>query len=131
MNTRQVLAAGAAAAALAGCTATSDEQPRSTSTFRDGTYSAEGEYGGLPSHIGVTVTLDDGVITDVDVATRATDPTSLDLQQRFAAAVPDVAVGRPIADLEVDKLAGSSGTPVGFNDALDQIRGQATSPAPR
>jgi len=39
--------------------------------------------------------------------------------------VPGVVVGRPIEGLRVDRLAGSSGTPVGFNDALEMIRQQA------
>ncbi|MET0449652.1 MAG: hypothetical protein ABW004_14650 [Aeromicrobium sp.] len=111
-------------AIVAGCGA-GDADPADSAAYRDGTYEAEGEYGGLPSHIGVTLTLDDGVVTDVVVETRATDPTSLDLQRRFADAVPAVAEGRPIADLDVGRTAGSSGTPQGFNDALEQIRDQA------
>lgn len=93
--------------------------------FRDGTYSAKGKYGGQPSFITVTVILKDGVIRSVRVTPHAYVPTSLQLQRRFAAAVPRVVVGRPISGLKVGKLAGSSGTPEGFNDALEQIRKQA------
>ncbi|MTD16884.1 hypothetical protein GIS00_23400 [Nakamurella sp. YIM 132087] len=96
-----------------------------TSDYRDGDYAATGWYGGLPSSIDVELTLDDGVVSEVTVTPNATDPTSLDLQRRFAAAVPGVVVGRPIDGLEVGKLAGSSGTPQGFNDALEQIRREA------
>lgn len=127
---RASLLASAISAALAGCGSSSESastpgastSATSPTSFRDGTYSAEGIYGNEPSSIGVTLTVIDGVVTEVDVQTRATNPTSLELQERFAEAVPEVVVGRPLADLEVDKLAGSSGTPVGFNDALDQIR---------
>lgn len=141
MTLRHRAVLGAAAAIVAGCGggdlgASSTTTPASRTaapgtaatdavTYRDGTYEAEGGYGGMPSHIGVTVTLDGGVVAEVEVDTRATDPTSLDLQERFADAIPDVVVGRAIADLEVGKTAGSSGTPVGFNDALEQIRDQA------
>ena len=50
----------------------------------------------LPSSIDIRVALDDGRITEVDVTPRATDPTSRDLQERFAEAVPEVVIGRPI-----------------------------------
>lgn len=93
--------------------------------YRDGAYTATGQYGSLPSSITVTLTLADGVITQVNVRTHATDPTSLDYQRRFAAAVPRVVVGRPIAQVKVGRLAGSSGTPNGFNAALEKIKAQA------
>jgi uncharacterized protein with FMN-binding domain len=95
--------------------------------YSDGTYDATGSYGGLPSSIGVSVTLTDDVITDVDVTTRATDPTSLDYQRRFAAAVPTLVVGRDIDEVNLSRVAGSSGTPDGFNAALRQIRAEASS----
>lgn len=100
--------------------------PRRTARYTDGTYTARGWYGSLPSSITVRVTLSGGVITAVRVTPHATDPTSLDYQHRFAAAVPRVVVGRPIGEVKVGRLAGSSGTPGGFNDALEQIKAQAS-----
>ena len=93
--------------------------------YADGVYSARGEYGSLPSHITVTVTLTDEVVSNTQVQTHATDPTSLDLQRRFAAAVPAVVNGKHISEVRVGRLAGSSGTPNGFNDAIRQIKEQA------
>jgi uncharacterized protein with FMN-binding domain len=125
----------AASAAIVACstTITDPDSPRPSAgpsgiatSYADGEYSAVGEYGGLPSHITVSLTLADEVITAVAVDTHATDPTSLDYQERFADAVPSVVVGRPIEGLEVSRIAGSSGTPQGFNDALIQIREQAS-----
>jgi hypothetical protein len=75
----------------------------------------------------VTVTLSGDVITGVIVTPHATDPTSLDLQKRFAAALPGVVVGRDIDEIKVDRLAGSSGTPHGFNVALERIKAEADS----
>jgi uncharacterized protein with FMN-binding domain len=95
------------------------------SAYADGEYTATGEYGSLPSSITVTVTLVDDVITAVDVTPHATNPTSLDLQRRFAAAVPAVVVGKRIDEVNVGRLAGSSGTPDGFNAAVQQIKEQA------
>lgn len=93
--------------------------------YRDGEYTASGWYGGLPSHIVVDLTLRDDVIATVEVTPTATDETSLDLQEWFASAVADEVVGRPVDEVELDYLAGSSGTTQGFNDALEQIRAQA------
>lgn len=94
--------------------------------YADGVYTATGQYGGLPSSLVVRVRLDKGVIAQVDVGTPAKDPTSLDYQKRFAAAVPAVVIGRPIDQVKVGKLAGASGCPDGFNAALAKIRAQAT-----
>jgi uncharacterized protein with FMN-binding domain len=93
--------------------------------YAAGVYTATGTYGSLPSSITVTATLADDVITAVEVTPHATDPTSLDLRRRFAAAVPAVVVGKPIDEVHVDRLAGSSGTPQGFNAAIEQIKEQA------
>lgn len=95
--------------------------------YIDGVYSAVGMYGGLPSSITVTITLDHEVITAVKVTPHATNPTSLDLQQKFAEAVPQEVIGKRISEVKVGKLAGSSGTPDGFNDAIRQIKQKAAS----
>jgi hypothetical protein len=116
----------AASAALAACSPTGPAgRSADVSDYTDGEYSADGQYGSLPSSIGVTVALVDDVITDVTVAPHATDPTSLDLQNRFADAVRAVVVGRDIDEIHVDRLAGSSRTPDGFNAALERIKTEA------
>jgi uncharacterized protein with FMN-binding domain len=97
------------------------------SKYADGTYTAIGQYGGLPSSIGVSVTLVDDVISAVTVTPHATDPTALDYQTRFAQAVPALVVGRNIDEVNLSKVAGSSGTPDGFNAAIQQIKAQATN----
>ncbi|TBL69082.1 S-layer homology domain-containing protein [Paenibacillus thalictri] len=93
--------------------------------YADGEYTATGQYGGLPSSITVSVTLVNDVITATKVTPHATNPTSLDLQQRFAEAVPAIVVGKRIDEVKVDRLAGSSGTPDGFNAAIEQIKEQS------
>jgi uncharacterized protein with FMN-binding domain len=97
------------------------------SNYADGTYTATGRYGSLPSSIGVSVTLVDDVITAVTVTPRATDPTSLDYQTRFARAIPALVVGRNIDEVNLSKVAGSSGTPDGFNAAIERIKVEATT----
>jgi hypothetical protein len=61
----------------------------------------------------------------VTVEPQAENETSLDYQERFAAAVPDEVIGKSLDEAEVGKLAGASTCPDGFNDALAQIREQA------
>lgn len=97
------------------------------SKYADGTYYATGQYGSLPSRIGVSVTLVDDVITAVTVTPHATDPTSLDYQRRVAQAVPALVVGRTIDEVKLSKVAGSSGTPDGFNAAIQRIKAEATN----
>lgn len=101
--------------------------PESKATYRNGTYSATGEYGGGPSYLPVTVTLANGVITQLEVKTPATNPISLVYQRRFATAVRQVVVGKPISEVKVGRMAGSSLTPDGFNAAIEQIKKQALS----
>jgi uncharacterized protein with FMN-binding domain len=93
--------------------------------YADGVYTATGYYGSLPSSITVAVTMVDDVITAVDVTPHATNPTSLDLQRRFAAEVPAVVVGKRIDEVNVGRLAGSSSTPDGFNAAIQQVEDEA------
>ncbi|WP_328370141.1 hypothetical protein OG828_44105 [Streptomyces sp. NBC_00457] len=107
--------------------ASDDAAEPSSSTYEDGEFEAEGRYGNLPSSIGVTVILADDRITAVKVTPRATDETSLALQKRFAAAVPRLVVGKDIDSVRLDRVAGNSGTPKGFNDALAQIKAEASS----
>ncbi|MWV48336.1 hypothetical protein GRS96_03475 [Rathayibacter sp. VKM Ac-2803] len=105
----------------------STSAPELEGQYRDGEYTARGWYGGLPSHHDVTLTIQDDAVTAVAITTPAEDETSLGYQQRFAEALPQAIVGRPVGELEVDRLAGSSGCSEGFMNALAQIRDQATA----
>ena len=139
---RTTIAAGAMLLALAGCSSetaettptTSPSQPTPeetadtvTTDYTDGEYSATGWYGGLPSHQDVTLTIVDDTVTAVEITTPAEDETSLGYQERFADALPDAIIGRTIDELDIDKLAGSSGCSEGFMDALAKIKGQAAA----
>ena len=104
----------------------SAEDQDSTAEYADGTYTARGEYGGAPSYMDFTVTIEDGVITDVESGLMEdNNDTSRGYQERFAAALPDEVIGKSIDDVEVGVLAGSSSCGDGFNDAIDQIRDEA------
>ena len=147
--TRTALTAAASVAMLvplAGCngpvlqppssrptsTSPASSSPRSSSSsgaeYADGTYTVRGVYGGAPSYITVTATLDAETITDVTVEPMPdNNDTSRGYQERFAAALPDEVVGRSLDEAEVGVLAGASGCADGFNDAIAKIREQAST----
>ncbi|MFI6691127.1 hypothetical protein ACIBLA_05060 [Streptomyces sp. NPDC050433] len=130
-----VLVSLSTTAVIAGCSTTGagesntpEEAPSSASRrgpYADGEYTVDGEYGVRGSSIGVRLTLEGGEITTVDVIPHATNETSRGLQQRFADAVPQLVVGRDIDDVRLDRVAGNSNTPKGFNDALEEIKDEA------
>lgn len=98
----------------------------SSGDYEDGTYTAKGYYGGAPSYMTFTVTLDDNRITDVSSELMPdNNATSRGYQEKFAAALPDEVVGKSVDEVEVGKLAGSSSCGDGFNDAMATIREQA------
>ena len=97
--------------------------------FADGTYEASGDYQ-APSGtetVDVTVTLEDGVITDVQVVGNATDPTAQERQGEFIGGIAAEVVGKPIDEIQVSKVAGSSLTSGGFNKAIDAIKAEAAA----
>jgi len=101
----------------------------SSGTYADGEYSAEGSYrspGGTES-IGVTLTVQDDVVTAVTVTPEATSGNAKEYQTRFASGISGEVVGKELSSLSVDKVAGSSLTGQGFNDAVEAIRGDAAA----
>lgn len=95
--------------------------------YQAGTYEASGSYSnpGGTSEVDVSVTLGDGgVIDDVTVTPRASG-TSKQYQDKFAGGIANEVVGKNIDDIDVTKVAGSSLTSGGFNQAIDQIKSEA------
>lgn len=95
--------------------------------YVDGTYSAVGSYA-TPEQgekIGVTVVLKDGIVTDASVNLMAKDRTSKRMQQDFADGFKTEVVGKPIDQISLTVVNGSSLTSNGFMDALNQIKAQA------
>ncbi|MCU1407635.1 MAG: hypothetical protein JWQ43_3938 [Glaciihabitans sp.] len=96
-------------------------------TYADGDYSASGSYSspGGTETIQVELTLADGVVTDVTVTGEASDNQALRYQTEFSDGIAAVAVGENIDDLKVSRVAGSSLTSGGFNDAVESIKADA------
>jgi len=106
---------------------TNTEDAVTSTTYEDGTYSATGSYispGGRES-VELTVTLKDGIITSTSLATNATDDEAQEYQDAFAGSYKELVVGKNIDRVSLSRVAGSSLTSNGFNDALDTIKTDA------
>ncbi len=109
-----------------------DESSASTnqatnSTYKDGTYTASGSYsspGGQES-ISVKVTLQDGTVTETSATAGATDKDAEEYQEKFINNYQQLVVGKKIDGIRLSRVAGSSLTSTGFNNALEQIKEQA------
>jgi len=101
----------------------------STSTYADGTYTGEGSYATPESveSITVTVTLADDVITSVEVVGNPQKAESKQYQAEFIGGISDVVVGQDIDSISVSRVAGSSLTSGGFNQAVEQIKAEAAA----
>lgn len=99
----------------------------SASAYKDGTYKASGSYrspGGNET-VELTVTLAGGVIMGTDLTTHASTRDAEDYQGRFKNGYKAQIVGKKIDDVSLSRVAGSSLTSGGFNQALEQIKDDA------
>ena len=98
-----------------------------STTYNDGTYSAEGQYvsPGGDEAINVSLTVKDGTVTDVTVSGNTRNSTDAIYQSKFIGGVKQVVVGKKLSSLKLDRVSGSSLTPKGFNDAVSKIQTQA------
>ena len=98
-----------------------------TSSYKDGTYTATGSYsspGGRES-IDLVVVIKGGVITETSMVTNAKDGDAKEYQAKFAGAYKNLVIGKSVDKVSLSRVAGSSLTSNGFNDALDQIKSDA------
>jgi uncharacterized protein with FMN-binding domain len=98
-----------------------------TGSYKDGTYSADGTYVSPngTERVGVQLTLASGTVTDVQITQHPSNPNTRKFQGEFAGGIAAQVVGRNIDELKVSKVAGSSLTSGGFNQALEQIKSEA------
>lgn len=108
---------------------TQTETDSSEATYTDGTYEATGEYqspNGTES-LDVTITLENDVITAVEVVGAGGSPNTERFQGEFAGGIAAIVVGKDIDEISVSKVAGSSLASGGFNAAVEQIKADAAS----
>lgn len=117
------------AVALVGCSGPveADERLGDPADYTDGTYTAEGSYQ-TPENIetvSVTLTLEAGAVTDVEVVGEPRARETEQYQAAFIHGIADEVVGVPIDELDVNRVSGSSLTSGGFNAAVADIKEQA------
>ncbi|MCO7240392.1 MULTISPECIES: hypothetical protein [unclassified Aeromicrobium] len=121
-------AAGSTPSSAASESASADTgSSEASGDYTPGTYEASGSYSnpGGTSTIDVEVTLGDVGIIDAVTVTPKASGTSKQYQEKFAGGIADEVVGKNIDDLDVSKVAGSSLTAGGFNQAIDEIKSEA------
>jgi len=96
-------------------------------TYKDGTYSADGTYTSPNGQetVGVELTLAADKVSAVNITVHPSNPNTKKFQGEFASGIAAQIVGKDVDELKVSKVAGSSLTSGGFNDALEQIKSQA------
>lgn len=73
----------------------------------------------------MTLELDNGAVSGVQMRTEAKSPTAKQFQNQFQQRLVSAVVGRDISSLSVSRVAGASLTSIGFNDALTRIKSDA------
>jgi uncharacterized protein with FMN-binding domain len=116
-------------AADSGSTDGGSSDGGSTGAYADGTYEAEGSYQTpeTTETIQVSLTLEDSVVTAVEVTGDPQAPQSQQYQSRFIGGIADEVVGRNVDEISVSRVAGSSLTSGGFNAALETIKADAAA----
>ncbi len=99
------------------------------SAYANGTYSATGNYStpGGTENVTVEVMLKGGIVESVEATGSATGGNSAQYQSQFLSAYQSEVVGKPIDEVRLSRVAGSSLTSSGFNDALETIKNEARS----
>jgi uncharacterized protein with FMN-binding domain len=126
--------------ALAGCSSASATDAStsggdsgsgtgSSASYKDGTYTEDGDYTspGGPQSVTVKLTLAGNKVSAVTVTGHASDPTAKSYQAQFVGGISAAVVGKDIDSLNVSRVAGSSLTSGGFNAALKTIKADALS----
>lgn len=107
---------------------TQSNRTPATASYKDGEYVSEGSYvtpGGRES-IGLTVALKNGIVEDAHLEQRASGGDTVVYQRKFASGYKAEVVGKSIDEIRLSRVAGSSLTSNGFNDALEQIKTDAS-----
>ncbi|HEX9088375.1 MAG TPA: hypothetical protein VF867_12715 [Arthrobacter sp.] len=100
-----------------------------SASYKDGTYNADGNYVSPNGNetVGVTLTLAGGAVSDVKITPHPSNPNTKKFQGEFAGGIKAKIVGKKLDEIKVSKVAGSSLTSGGFNEAVEKIKSEATS----
>lgn len=107
--------------------APSSAAPPAASKYKDGQYTAKGDYaspGGV-QNLGVTVTLKGDAVTEAKLELLGDVGIAHSYQALFESGYSAQVIGKNIDSIQLGAVAGSSLTGMGFNKALTQIEEQA------
>jgi uncharacterized protein with FMN-binding domain len=113
--------------AAAAPSASSSALASSGEGYKDGTYKADGTYkspNGTET-VGVQLTLANGTVSAVEITEHPSNPNTRKFQGQFAGGIAEQVVGKSLDEIKVSKVAGSSLTSGGFNQAVEEIKTQA------
>jgi hypothetical protein len=119
--------ATSAAATTEAAATTGVTEVAAGTAYQDGTYTATGSYTspGGTEEVTITLTLTGDTITGATAEGGATKPPSSQYQGEFVDNFAALIIGKDVADVTLDKVAGSSLTSGGFNKAVETIKSQA------
>ncbi|MEL6803659.1 MAG: hypothetical protein AAFO91_07755 [Bacteroidota bacterium] len=106
-----------------------EPEPVAASDYDNGTYTAEVEYrvpGNRTEGMSVTLTLNNDVVTAAEVSFEGDIGTSRLYQGRFNAAYETEVIGVDLDTLSLSRVGGASLSSGGFNDAVAEIKNQAS-----
>ncbi|MBC7942896.1 hypothetical protein H7X68_00130 [Candidatus Saccharibacteria bacterium] len=108
-------------------TSSSDQGNSTTSTstsYKDGTYDATGKYStpGGTEFIDLKVTLSKDLISSTSLTEKGLTSEAKQFQASFSSGYKSLVIGKKVSEVSLTRVAGSSLTSNGFNDALDQIK---------
>lgn len=98
-------------------------------TYADGTYTATGQYvtpGGV-ERVEITLDIAGDKITGVQFVGDPQRPESRNFQGQFSDGLEAEVVGKAVDEVHLDRIAGSSLTSGGFNQALETIKNEAAA----
>ncbi len=100
-----------------------------TKKYRDGTYSATGNYTSpaQKEEVGVELVIKDDVVISAKFTEHPSNPTTATMQGKFKAGFSTLVVGKKLDDIKLTVVNGSSLTPKGFMDALSKIKLEAAA----
>lgn len=95
--------------------------------YEDGEYTSRGVYisPAGEEEIEVSLTIEDGTVIAAEFEGFATNPGSVKWQGEFGEGFEAAVVGKSIDELNLTVVNGSSLTPEGFKDALENIKEEA------
>ncbi|MCX8035348.1 MAG: FMN-binding protein [Candidatus Dojkabacteria bacterium] len=100
-----------------------------TSTYKNGSYTTEVAYS-VPdgfNKLKLSIKLENGKITEVNVTQSDIDSESKKYDRRFQSNYKSFVINQDIDNLRLDVVSGASLTTDAFNNALEKIRQQAKS----